>query len=147
MFLILCLIEAQFLMHSGHRAEEVEGGTEEMKVHFFQKEFKRQFEKNSLFVKMVCPLRNEGSGFMYTMKYFLYVFNIVKWRRRMRQGRENLYFLLYVAIWKLSSMLLTSCSPSVLLHWERRANRVHQSSLSGLSWHDAGLGHGSRYMI
>lgn len=46
-------------MHSGHRAEEVEGGTEEMKVHFFQKEFKRQFEKNSLSVKMVCPLRNE----------------------------------------------------------------------------------------
>lgn len=52
-------------MHSGHRAEEVEGGTEEIKAHFFKKEFKRQCEKNSLFVKMVCPLRNEGSGFIY----------------------------------------------------------------------------------
>lgn len=82
-------------MHSGHCAEEVEGGTQEIKVHFFKKEFKRQFEKNSLFVKMVCPLRNEGSGFIYTMMYFLYVFNIMRWRRQMRQGQENLYFLLY----------------------------------------------------
>lgn len=56
MFLILCLIEAQFLMHSGHRAEEVEGGTEEMKVHFFQKEFKRQFEKKQ-------PLCQNGVSF------------------------------------------------------------------------------------
>lgn len=47
MFLILCLIEAQFLMHSGRRAEEVKGGTEEIKVHFFKKEFKRQFEKTA----------------------------------------------------------------------------------------------------
>lgn len=134
-------------MHSGHRAEEVEGGTEEIKVHFFKKEFKRQLKKNSLFVKIVCPLRNEGSGFLYTMIYFLYVFNITRWRRQMRQGQENLYFLLYVAIWNLPLMLLTSSSPSVLLHWEHRANRVHQSSLSGLSWHHAGLVHGSHCSV
>lgn len=49
--------------------EEVKGGTEEMKVHFFKKEFKRQFKKKGLFVKMVCPLRNEG--FIDTMTHFL----------------------------------------------------------------------------
>lgn len=35
-------------MHSGHRAEEVEGGTEEMKVHLFKEEFKRQLKKTPL---------------------------------------------------------------------------------------------------
>lgn len=33
MFLILHLIEAQFVMHSGHRGDEVKGGMEEIKVH------------------------------------------------------------------------------------------------------------------
>lgn len=33
MFLILHLIEAQFVMHSGHRVDEVKGGMEEIKVH------------------------------------------------------------------------------------------------------------------